>query len=193
LTANGEKRIIATGKALVGDDRLIVPKNLAHIYVSPRTRAQRTLELLGLAPHNGIPWEQHGSFQDSDNICSAKIEIRDDIREWDYGDYEGLTSKTIREQRAERGEGSWDIWADGCPGGESPQQITDRLDKFIAEIRERWHSKSIGKPRGESPPGDVLVVAHGHILRAFAGRWIAKNIADNPSLILEAGGVGTLR
>jgi broad specificity phosphatase PhoE len=125
--------------------------------------------------------------------CEAKIEVREDIREWDYGDYEGLTSKTIREQREKSGEGSWDIWRDGCPGGESPQQITDRLDKFIVEIRERWHSKAIGKPKGEAPPGDVLVVAHGHILRAFAGRWITKNIADNPSLILEAGGVGTLR
>jgi broad specificity phosphatase PhoE len=69
-----------------------------------------------------------------------------------------------------------------------------RLDEFIAEIRERWHSKAIGKPKGgQAPAGDVLVVAHGHILRAFAGRWIGKNIADNPSLILEAGGVGTLR
>jgi len=192
LTANGEKRIIATGRALVGDDRLIVPKNLAHIYVSPRKRAQRTLELLGLAPHDKIPWEYHGKFEDSQVHCGAKVEVREDIREWDYGNYEGLTSKTIREQRAERGEGSWDIWRDGCPGGESPQQVTDRLDKFIAEIREKWHSKAIGKPKGESPPGDVLVVAHGHILRAFAGRWINKNIADNPSLILEAGGVGTL-
>ena len=164
-----------------------------HRYVSPRKRAQRTLELLGLAPHEKIPWTYHGEFEDSQVHCGAKIEVREDIREWDYGDYEGLTSKTIREQRAERGEGSWDIWRDGCPGGESPQQVTERLDKFIAEIREKWHSKAIGKPKGESAPGDVLVVAHGHILRAFAGRWINKNIADNPSLILEAGGVGTLR
>lgn len=71
--------------------------------------------------------------------------------------------------------------------------MTQRLDGIIAEIRERFHSKSIGKAKGEAPPGDVLVVAHGHVLRAFAGRWINKNIADNPSLILEAGGVGTLR
>lgn len=74
----------------------------------------------------------------------------------------------------------------------SPQQITERLDGVIEMIREKYHSKSIGKSKQEATPGDVLVVAHGHILRAFAGRWIAKEIADNPSLILEAGGVGTL-
>lgn len=113
------------------------------------------------------------------------------MREWDYGNYEGLTSKTIREQRADNGQGDWDIWRDGCPGGESPEQISKRLDILIAEIREKFHSKAMdGKT---DCPGDVLIVAHGHVLRAFAGRWIGKNIADNPSLILEAGGVGTLR
>lgn len=75
----------------------------------------------------------------------------------------------------------------------SPQQITERLDGVIAQIRKRFHSKTIGKSVDEALPGDVLIVAHGHILRAFAGRWINKDIADNPSLILEAGGVGTLR
>jgi len=192
LTANGEKRIIATGKALVGDDRLIVPRNLAHIYVSPRKRAQRTLELLGLCCREKFPWQEDRGHSDSDVRTEAKVEIRDDIREWDYGDYEGLTSKTIKEQREKNGEGDWDIWRDGCPGGESPQQITERLDKLIVEIRERFHSKAIGKPKGEAPAGDVLIVAHGHILRAFAGRWVNKDIAANPSLILEAGGVGTL-
>jgi broad specificity phosphatase PhoE len=75
----------------------------------------------------------------------------------------------------------------------SPQEITERLDRVIKDIRDKYHSKAIGKPKKDAPPGDVLVVAHGHILRAFAGRWVNKNIADNPSLILEAGGVGTLR
>jgi phosphohistidine phosphatase SixA len=60
LTENGEKRIRATGKALVGDDRLIVPSNLAHIYVSPRTRAQRTLELLNLGCKDRFPWHDEG-------------------------------------------------------------------------------------------------------------------------------------
>jgi sedoheptulose-bisphosphatase len=69
----------------------------------------------------------------------------------------------------------------------------DRLDALIADIRKRFHAHAIGKPKGTvKEPYDVLIVAHGHILRAFAGRWINKDIANNPSLILEAGGVGTL-
>jgi broad specificity phosphatase PhoE len=75
----------------------------------------------------------------------------------------------------------------------SPADITARCDAVIADIRERFHPHAIGKPKGSvDEPFDVLIVAHGHFLRAFAGRWIGKNIADNPSLILEAGGVGTL-
>ncbi|KAG8629083.1 hypothetical protein KVT40_002948 [Elsinoe batatas] len=196
LTSNGEKRIRATGHALVGDDRLIVPGNLAHIYVSPRHRAQRTLELLGLGC--GLPWMGGGEGEvqggaKGEATTKAKVQVTEDVREWDYGDYEGLTSKTIREQREERGEGAWDIWRDGCPGGESPQQITERLDRVIAEIRDKFHAAAIGKKKAEyAEPYDVLVVAHGHILRAFAARWVGKDIADNPSLILEAGGVGTL-
>lgn len=119
LTANGEKRIRATGKALVGDDRLIVPKNLAHIYVSPRKRAQRTLELLGLGCPDPIPWQQHGKVEDVDTRATkAKVEVTEGIREWDYGEYEGVTSKEIQARRRERGKGEWDIWRDGCPGGE---------------------------------------------------------------------------
>lgn len=75
----------------------------------------------------------------------------------------------------------------------SPAQITARLDALIADIRKRFHAHAIGKPKGSvKEPFDVLIVAHGHILRAFAGRWVNKDIAENPSLILEAGGVGTL-
>ena len=193
LTANGEKRIRATGRALVGPDRLIVPKNLAHIYVSPRKRAQRTLELLGLGCET-VPWDQHGDMEEGTTEgMNAKVEVTDQIREWDYGDYEGVTSKEIAKRREEKGEGEWDIWRDGCPGGESPEQITERLDAFIARLRERFHAPAIGKAKGSlAEPYDVLIVAHGHILRAFAGRWIGKDIAHNPSLILEAGGVGTL-
>ncbi|KAI9711030.1 MAG: hypothetical protein M1820_002468 [Bogoriella megaspora] len=202
LTANGEKRIRATGKALVGDDRLIVPRNLAHIYVSPRHRAQRTFELLGVVPTTcGLPWNAHGEPGDPNCETIAKVEVTEDAREWDYGDYEGLTSKTIREQRRERKEGDWDIWRDGCPGGESPEEVTARLDRLIADIRTRFHGPALTKPKTtpsgtigkECVPNDVLVVAHGHILRAFAARWVGANVAHNPSLILEAGGVGTLR
>jgi len=191
LTANGEKRIIATGRALVGDDRLIVPGKLAHIFVSPRKRAQRTLELLEIGCKDPLPWKEHP--EKCEIRSDAKVEINDSIREWDYGDYEGLTSATIREQRKEKGlSEDWDIWSDGCPGGESAKDVTARLDAVIKDIRQRFHAPAIGKPEKDSSPGDVLIVAHGHILRAFAARWVNKNVAENPSLILEAGGVGTL-
>ncbi len=126
----------------------------------------------------------------------ASIEVTDAVREWDYGDYEGITSAQIAARRAERGLSPWDIWRDGCPGGESPAQVTARLDTLIAALRVEYHAGVIGKSKGDvggAAPSDVLIVAHGHVLRAFAARWIGRDIADNPSLILEAGGVGTLR
>lgn len=109
LTANGEKRIRATGRALVGNDRLIVPRKLAHIYVSPRSRAQKTLQLLMEESEEG-----KGTLEKE----KKKVETTQDIREWDYGDYEGITSKEIQKQREKDGLPPWDIWSDGCPNGE---------------------------------------------------------------------------
>ncbi|KAL4963880.1 histidine phosphatase family protein [Aspergillus stella-maris] len=189
LTENGEKRIKATGKALVGNDRLIAPKKIVHVYVSPRQRAQRTLELLEIGCRERLPWTEKRKTESEEPIrTEAKVEVTEAVREWDYGDYEGLTSKTIREQRAERGEGAWDIWKDGCPGGESPEDVIKRLDALIAEIREKFHGPCLND--GEEK-GDVLIVAHGHILRAFAMRWVGRPLTET-ALILEAGGVGTL-
>jgi len=190
LTENGQKRIRATGRALIGDDRLIGPKKLVHIYVSPRNRAQKTLELLNIGCRDKLPWEERRQCPDIDIRSNAKVEITEDIREWDYGDYEGITSHQIREQRKKEGKGSWDIWTDGCPGGESPADVTKRVDRLISEIRQKYHAPVIGQPTG--PPSDVLIVAHGHILRAFAMRWANKTLQDGPALLLEAGGVGTL-
>ncbi|PGH07463.1 phosphoglycerate mutase [Blastomyces parvus] len=189
LTEDGEKRVKTTGNALVGHDRLIVPKNLAHIYVSPRHRAQRTLELLELGCKEPLPWLQEK--QNTPSRTEAHVEITDAIREWDYGDYEGMKSAEIRELRAKNGEGSWDIWRDGCPGGESPDDVIRRLDALIAEIRSKYHSKAMTKSTDKHVNGDVLIVAHGHILRAFAMRWIGKPLTET-AFILEAGGVGTL-
>ncbi|KIW58145.1 hypothetical protein PV05_02692 [Exophiala xenobiotica] len=203
LTKNGEKRVRATGKALVGDDRLIVPRQLVHIYVSPRHRAQRTLELLDLGCHDPYPWQKaHSSTAGSSasaapsqsaskNKTDARVTIEPRIAEWDYGEYEGITSAEIRKMRKEKGLGSWDIWRDGCPGGESPEDIIRRVDSLIAEIREKYHGPVIGKPKDENVTGDVMVIGHGHILRAFAIRWIGRALTET-SLIMEAGGVGTL-
>lgn len=55
---------------------------------------------------------------ESARSTEARVQVTEDVREWDYGDYEGVTSKEIKAQRKERGEREWDIWRDGCPGGE---------------------------------------------------------------------------
>ncbi|KAF7504934.1 hypothetical protein GJ744_001581 [Endocarpon pusillum] len=191
LTSNGEKRVRATGRALVGDDRLIVPKQLAHVYVSPRSRAKRTLELLGLGCRDPYPWQKSRNESEPERT-DAKVTVTEDIREWDYGEYEGITTKEIQERRKVEGLGPWDIWRDGCPGGESPEQIVERLDRLISEIKTLYHAPAIGKPKSEATSNcDVLVVAHGHILRAFAMRWIDKPLTHT-TFLLEAGGVGTL-
>lgn len=76
----------------------------------------------------------------------------------------------------------------------SPADITARLDRLIKDIREKWHRPVMeGENVGEGKKGDVLIVAHGHILRAFAQRWAGKELHDGPTFLLEAGGVGTLR
>ncbi|KAL3473480.1 histidine phosphatase superfamily [Aspergillus californicus] len=189
LTENGEKRIKATGKALVGNDRLIAPKKVVHVYCSPRTRAQRTLELLEIGCRERLPWTENRKPENEEPIkTEAKVEVTEAVREWDYGDYEGLTSKQIQEMRAEKGEKPWDIWRDGCPGGESPEDVIKRLDAMIADIREKHHGPCFSS---EEEKGDVIVVAHGHILRAFAMRWTGRPLTET-ALILEAGGVGTL-
>ncbi|ANB13016.1 Shb17p [Sugiyamaella lignohabitans] len=176
LTENGVKRMIATGKALVGPDRMIVPEFIEKIFVSPRKRAHHTLELL-MQDHKG-------------ELAKLDVETTDDAREWDYGDYEGMKTADIRALRKSRGldkDHDWSIWRDGCEGGESPADITERLDRLIAKIVE-IHRKAIKERRCS----EVIVVAHGHILRSFVLRWLKRPIEDNPSLILEAGGVGVL-
>ena len=76
----------------------------------------------------------------------------------------------------------------------SPTDITERLDRLIKEIREKWHAPVMGgNQAGDGVNGDVLIVAHGHILRAFAQRWARQSLRSGPTFLLEAGGVGTLR
>ncbi|KZZ90651.1 Histidine phosphatase superfamily, clade-1 [Ascosphaera apis ARSEF 7405] len=191
LTENGKKRIRATGKALVGEDRLIVPNELAHIYVSPRTRAQQTLSLLQLGSTDRLHHDEKVPSRE-DLHTNAHVEITEAIREWDYGDYEGLTSAQIRELRKEQGlDPKWDIWRYGCPGGERPEDVVKRLDGLIAAIREKYHKPESGESVSGVKHADILIVAHGHILRAFALRWVGKPLSEG-AFILEAGGVGTL-
>lgn len=98
---------------------------------SPLQRARRTAEIAGL----------------------ESVELDDDMREWRYGDYEGRTTLDIREERP-----GWDIWSDGCPGGETIEALAARADRVIARVLDAGAER-------------VALVAHGHLLRVLGARW----------------------
>ena len=104
----------------------------ARVFTSPLQRARRTCELAG--------------FGDV-------AEIDRDLVEWNYGEYEGRTGAEIRAERPE-----WQLFRDGCPGGESPQQVAARADRVVARLRQS--------------PGNVLLFSSGHFIRVLAARWI---------------------
>ena len=109
LTPNGIKQVQGTRDVLVGSGKLVNPSRFSHVFVSPRRRAVSTLDML-------LGDSLKGQLEEED-----KLTITEEIAEWDYGDYEGLVPKAIRERRRERGldgEKPWDIWVDGCEGGE---------------------------------------------------------------------------
>jgi sedoheptulose-bisphosphatase len=165
LTPNGVKRMNEAAKALVGEDRLISCSTLSHIFVSPRLRAKQTLSILNLPSR--IP-----------------VTETEALAEWDYGDYEGVATEEIKRSRP---DGKWEIWTDGCPGGESPAAIAARVDGLIARI-QRMQAQAVEEKR----VCDVLLVAHGHVLRALTARWLGMSVAAGRNFLLNAGGVGAL-
>lgn len=98
---------------------------------------------------------------------------RDDLMEWDYGEYEGKTTDEIRVGRP-----GWFIWKDGVIGGETADDVGDRCDRIIEE--------ALGAG------GDVIVFAHGHVLRILAARWAEQPAAFGGRISLATGGVGVL-
>jgi broad specificity phosphatase PhoE len=123
------------------------------VLTSPLARARETCSLAG--------------FADRAMVC-------DDLCEWDYGDYEGLTFDEIRAQAP-----TWNLWRDGCPGGESPAQVRDRADRAIEALVE-------------SGPATSLAFAHGHILRMLAARWVSLEAAGGARLMLATAAIGVL-
>ena len=85
----------------------------------------------------------------------AKAQLRPELVEWDYGRYEGLTSRQIAEQNP-----GWSLWRDGGPDGETPADVGRRVDRVIVEVRQ--------------VAGDVLIFAHGHVLRVLTARWLEE-------------------
>ncbi|KAF9883833.1 hypothetical protein FE257_002770 [Aspergillus nanangensis] len=178
LTTNGVQQVLASGKILVGAGKLMDPKNIARVFVSPRRRAAHTFEL---------------AFDEAEQRLlkeAGKVSTTDRLAEWNYGAYEGLLTKEIRALRKDHGldgERPWDIWADGCEGGESPAEVTARIDSLIEEIRALHQ----GNMHGENP-SDVVLVAHGHLLRAFTKRWLGYPMDFPLSMMLEPGAIGVL-
>jgi len=168
--------VTSSAEKVVGPGKLIDPSRIAHLFISPRTRARRTYELL----FDGA----------SQKELESKSEVTEDIREWEYGTYEGLLTAQIRAGRKERGldsERPWNIWLDGCENGETAAEVSERLDRVIRQIRE------IQGPYMHGEKGvDVVLIAHGHILRAFAKRWIGFHMGTALPMMLEPGAVGVL-
>jgi broad specificity phosphatase PhoE len=143
LTEAGRERARALRDRLAG-------RTFALVLSSPLSRARATAELAGLEP-----------------------QLRDDLVEFDYGEYEGITTAEIRERRP-----GWDLWRDGSPGGETAEQVGRRVDRVIEEAL--------------AAGGDVAVVAHGHVLRALAARWVEQPAAFGGRLALDTGAISVL-
>jgi probable phosphoglycerate mutase len=119
---------------------------------SPRQRARRTCELAGLG---------------------AKAETEPDLAEWDYGDYEGQQSLDIRAARP-----GWNVFRDGCPGGETPTQVSDRADRLIACLG--------------AIEGNVAVFSHGQFACALAARWIGLPVVEGQHFWLRTASLSIL-
>ncbi|KAK1826979.1 histidine phosphatase superfamily [Podospora conica] len=173
LTDHGIHQVEATADLLVGPKKLLDPNNVVAVFASPRKRAQETLRHLF-----------------ANNAISAEITTTEDIAEWNYGDYEGMTAAETRALRKKRGldnDRPWNVWHDGCEGGESTEEVTKRLDKLIARVRNIQRSNMLGQR-----PADVVIVAHGLILRAFAKRWLGCPVDMSLSIMLAPGALGIL-
>jgi probable phosphoglycerate mutase len=99
--------------------------------------------------------------------------LREDLMEWNYGRYEGLTSTQIAAQRP-----GWSMWRDGCPEGEDAAAVGRRADRVLAEVR--------------SLPGDVCLVAHGHLLRVLGARWLGLQPEAGRHFALAPAGISVL-
>ena len=143
---------------VAGEDqaRTLVPGlaaiRFAHVFTSPMQRARQTCTLAGLG---------------------ASATVEPDLTEWDYGDYEGLRSTEIRAVRP-----GWTVYRDGCPGGESASQVSDRADRLIARL--------------QALSGDIALFSHGQFSCSFASRWIGLPVSQGQHLLLGTAAMGVL-
>ena len=122
------------------------------VLTSPRQRARETCELAGL-----------GQFAN----------VEPDLIEWNYGEYEGLKTEQIRLTRP-----GWSVFRDGCPGGESPEQVGARADRVITKVR--------------TAAGNVALFGHGHFTRVLAARWINLSANYGENFLLDTATLNVL-
>jgi broad specificity phosphatase PhoE len=127
-------------------------RSFALVLTSPLVRARETCRLAGLG---------EGAL------------LRDELREWDYGDYEGITTPEIRSRRPD-----WFLWRDGCPGGEKAADVGARADRVVAELR--------------AGGDDCAVFGHGHMLRVLAARWLGLPAEEGRLLGLSTATLSVL-
>jgi broad specificity phosphatase PhoE len=131
LTPRGREEAAAIGRELAG-------ASFALVLSSPKRRALDTARIAG--------------FGD-------RVDLTDDLVEWDYGRDEGRTTPEIRAERP-----GWTIWRDGPEGGETAREVAARVDRLIVRVR--------------ATEGDALAFAHGHVLRALTARWLGLPVRD---------------
>ncbi|MDY7106832.1 MAG: histidine phosphatase family protein [Actinomycetota bacterium] len=154
-TGRTDLPLTEAGRALTRPlaDRL-AGRTFGHVVTSPLRRAVETAEIAGF----------------------GGAEVVDDLREWDYGDFEGLTTAEIHARQP-----GWDLWVDGGPGGDTPADAVERIDQVIDRLLA-------ARPAG----GDALVFSHGHTLRALAVRWLELPITEGNRFVLDTGSVSVL-
>jgi broad specificity phosphatase PhoE len=145
LTEHGREQARAVADKLAGI-------GFSLVLSSPLQRARETCRLAGFG---------------------QAAELTDDLREWNYGDYEGVTTAEIHER-----DPDWLLWRDGCPGGESPAEIGARLDRLLSRLA--------------GVDGDVLCFAHGHVLRVLTARWLEMEVAAGARFALATATVSVL-
>jgi broad specificity phosphatase PhoE len=145
LLEKGREQVAEIGRKLSGE-------HFGLVLCSPLLRARETCRLAGYG---------------------HEADLTDDLREWEYGEYEGLTTPQIWENAPE-----WDLWRDGCPGGETPVQVGARVDRLLARFAEI--------------DGEGLAFAHGHVLRVLTARWLEMEVAAGARFKLEAGSLSIL-
>ncbi len=145
LTERGEAAARALGRRLAG-------MSFSVVLTSPLQRARRTCELAGFG---AVAQEEPG------------------LVEWNYGDYEGLTTREILARRP-----GWQLFRDGCPGGESPEEAGARADRVIARVR--------------AAGGNVLVFSSGHILRVLGTRWLGMPPGGGRYFLLATASLSAL-